>query len=151
MTGRRILTVGVFDLFHIGHLRYLQYARQQGAHLTVAVTPDALCHARKGKWPMIHEAQRLEIIHGLGCVDRAAYMPSSLELTDVAVAWIAQWGIDYVVVGGEWEGTPRWQRLTPLLAEQGISVSFAPHTNGISSTEIVASIRQGTDGARGEK
>lgn len=133
----RILSTGVFDLFHVGHLRYLQYARRQGAHLTVAVTPNALCRERKGKWPVIDEVQRLEIIRGLGWVDRAEYMPSSLELTEVAAAWIADWNIDQVVVGGEWEGAPRWQRLTPMLAERGIRVSFAPHTQGISSTEIV--------------
>ena len=87
----RILCTGVFDLFHIGHLRYLQYARRQGKRLTVAVTPDAVCAERKGKWPIIHETQRLEIIRGLGWVDRAEYMPSSLELTEVAAAWIADW------------------------------------------------------------
>ena len=133
----RILSTGVFDLFHVGHLRYLQYARRQGTHLTVAVTPDALCRERKGKWPVIDEAQRLEIIRGLGWVGRAEYMPSSLELTEVAAAWITDWNIDHVVVGGEWESTPRWQRLTVALAKRGIGVSFAPHTQGISSTEIV--------------
>lgn len=137
----RVLSTGVFDLFHVGHLRYLQYARQQGSHLTVAVTPDALCHERKGKWPVIPETQRLEIIQGLGWVDRVEYMPSSLELTDIAADWMTQWSIDQVVVGGEWEGTPRWQRLTPLLAERGIRVSFAPHTQEISSTEIVRLIQ----------
>jgi len=136
----RILSTGVFDLFHIGHLRYLQYARQQGTHLTVAVTPDALCAERKGKWPVIEEAQRLEIIRGLGWVDEARYMPSSLELTDVAADWITEWGIDHVVVGGDWEGTPRWQRLIPALAERGITVGFASHTRDISSTEIVRRI-----------
>lgn len=134
---KRVLATGVFDLFHVGHLRFLQYARLQGDYLKVAVTPDALCAQRKGKWPVIDEAQRLEIIRGLGWVDWAEYMPSSLELTDVAAAWITEWGIDHVVVGGEWEGTPRWQRLTPALAARGIGVSFAPHTQGISSTEIV--------------
>lgn len=140
----RILCTGVFDLFHIGHLRYLQYARRQGKRLTVAVTPDAVCAERKGKWPIIHETQRLEIIRGLGWVDRAEYMPSSLELTEVAAAWIADWNIDQVVVGGEWEGSPRWQRLTAALAERGIAVSFAPHTQGISSTEIVNRVLQRT-------
>lgn len=133
----RILAAGVFDLFHIGHLRYLQYARQQGTHLTVAVTPDALCAERKGKWTIINEVQRLEIIRGLGWVDHAEYMPSSMELTEVAAHWISAWGIHHVVVGGEWAGTPRWQRLIPALAERDITVAFAPHTQGISSTEIV--------------
>lgn len=138
MSNARILATGVFDLFHIGHLRYLQYARQQGAHLSVAVTPDQLCALRKGKWPIIPEAQRLEIILGLGWVDRANYMPGSLEDTDRAATWIADWNIDRVVVGGEWEGTTRWQRLIPALAQQGISVCFAPHTLGVSSTLIRA-------------
>ncbi len=134
----RILATGVFDVFHVGHLRFLQYARQQGTHLTVAVTPDALCFERKGKWPVIAESQRLEIIRGLGWVDRAEYMPSSLELTEVAADWITAWGVDQVVVGGEWAGTPRWQRLASRLVERGTGVVFAPHTQGISSTEIRA-------------
>lgn len=140
--GVRILATGVFDLFHVGHLRYLQYARLQGAHLTVGVTPDAMCHERKGKWPVIDEAQRLEIIRSLGWVDEVRFLPTSLDFTSAASQWIAVWGIKHVVVGGEWKDTPRWQRLTPALAEQGISVSFAPHTQGISSTEIVQRIQQ---------
>lgn len=139
MSDSRILSTGVFDLFHIGHLRYLQYARQQGTHLTVAVTPDQLCAARKGKWPIIPEAQRLEIIRGLGWVDQAKYLPGSLDDTDQAAFWIAEWNIDRVVVGGEWEGTCRWQRLIAVLAQKGISVCFAPHTSGVSSTLIRAS------------
>ena len=136
----RVLSTGVFDLFHIGHLRYLQYARRQGTHLTVAVTTDALCREFKGKRPVIDEVHRLEIIRGLGWVDRVEYMPGSLELTDSAAAWITDWNIDHVVVGGDWKNTPRWRRLTHALAERGISVGFAPRTIGISSTEIMARV-----------
>lgn len=142
--GKRILATGVFDLFHVGHLRYLQYAHQQGVHLTVAVTRDALCHERKGKWPVIGEAQRLEIISGLRCVDEARLLPSAFEPASLAVQWMTAWGIEHVVVGGEWEGTLRWQHLIPALAERGISVSFAPHTHDISSTKIVQRIQQRT-------
>ena len=140
--GKRILATGVFDLFHVGHLRYLQYARQQGARLTVGVAPDALCLARKGKQPVIDESQRLEIVQGLGCVDDARYMPGSLELTPEAAAWISAWDIDLVVTGAEWQGSPRWQRLSAALAERGIGVIFAPHTPGISSSAIVQRIQQ---------
>lgn len=140
--GGRVLAIGVFDLFHVGHLRYLQYARRQGNHLMVAVTPDALCRERKGKWPAIEEAQRLEIVRGLGWVDEVRLIPASLELTAAAAQWIAAWGTQQVVVGGEWQGSPRWQRLTPALAEQGISVAFAPHTPAISSSEIVRRIQE---------
>jgi glycerol-3-phosphate cytidylyltransferase len=70
-------------------------------------------------------------------------MPSSLELTEVAAEWISAWAIDHVVVGGEWEGSPRWQRLGQTLAERSIKVRFAPHTKGISSTEIIRRIQAG--------
>lgn len=133
----RVVCTGVFDLFHVGHLRYLQFARAQGSHLTVAVTRDALCAQRKGKPPVICEDFRLEIVRGLGWVDRAEFMPSSLELTEEAASWISAWNADAMVVGEEWRGTPRWDRLTPLLAQRGISVIFAPRTEEISTTEIV--------------
>lgn len=135
-----VLATGVFDLFHIGHLRYLQYARTQGTHLMVAVTPEAMVIARKKKRPVIEEAQRLEMVRGAACVDAAEYMPSSLEEPEHVVAWMRAWGIEKVVVGGEWEGSVRWQRLIPALAAHGIAVTFAPHTANISSTKIVARV-----------
>lgn len=141
----KVLVTGVFDLFHVGHLRYLQYARGKGDHLTVGVTPDALCFDRKGKWPIINECQRMEIIKGLGWVDRVEYIPGSLDFVDSAVAWIKEWDINHFVVGGDWQNTPRWQCLSPALARQGIDVSFAPHTHEISSSDIVREIQKRFD------
>lgn len=138
---KHVLAIGVFDLFHIGHLRYLQYARTQGEFLSVGVTPDAISLAVKGKRSVIPEAQRLEIIRGLGWVDHAAFQPTTTEETGAAAQWIAAWGIDHVVAGGSWAGSPRWQRLIPALASYGVSVSFAPATDGISTTDIIARVR----------
>lgn len=131
-----VLAVGVFDLFHIGHLRYLQYARAQGDALFVAVTPDRIGLNIKSKTPIIPQEQRLEIIQGLACTDKAELYPCSLEDTENAVSWIVQWGVDHVVVGGDWLGSERWQRLTPLLNAKGIRVSFAPRTEGVSTSEL---------------
>ncbi|MFD2113171.1 adenylyltransferase/cytidyltransferase family protein [Thiorhodococcus fuscus] len=141
MASNHILATGVFDLFHVGHLRYLQYARQKGTRLIVGVTPDAICLERKGRLPVIHESQRLEIIRGLGWVYQADYLPGSLDYTDDAVDWITGWGIDCVIPGGDWAGSPRWQRLTSALAMRGIDVHFAPRMHGISSSGIIAAIR----------
>ena len=106
--------------------------------------PDAIGLAFKAKHPVIPEEQRIEIIRGLGWVDEARLAPTSTEQTQAAAEGIADWGIDHVVAGGGWLGSPRWDRLIPALAERGISVSFATHTDGISTSEIVASIQQGT-------
>ncbi len=90
----------------------------------------------------------MEIIRGLGWVDSALLLPCSTTQAMGAAAWIADWGIHHVVAGGGWSGSPRWVRLTSALAERRISVGFAPHTEGISTTEIIASIRQDTENAR---
>lgn len=138
----RVLALGVFDLFHVGHLRYLQYVRRQGRHLIVAVGPDALCARTKGKRPVIPEDQRMELIRGLGWVDEVRPQPSSMEQTLVAAQWIGEWGVQHVVAGGDWEGSDRFARLIAALAERGVTVAFAPHTEGVSTTRIVGAIRQ---------
>jgi rfaE bifunctional protein nucleotidyltransferase chain/domain len=70
--GRTIaLANGVFDLFHVGHLRYLQGARAEADLLVVAVNSDASAR-RLGKGPgrpVVPEAERAEIVAGLACVD----------------------------------------------------------------------------------
>lgn len=69
--GKKIVyTSGVFDLLHIGHLRYLEAARALGDTLVVGVNSDASVHQLKGPLrPIVHEAQRAELIAGLSCVD----------------------------------------------------------------------------------
>jgi glycerol-3-phosphate cytidylyltransferase len=138
---KNILTIGVFDLFHVGHLRYLQYAKTKGNYLYVAVAPDAMVQGTKQKTPIIHEQQRLEIIQGLFCVDFAALQPESAVNAEASALWIANWNIHTVVAGGGWEGSERWQRLTAALARKNISVEFAPYAEFISSTKIVQSIQ----------
>lgn len=140
--SRRVLAIGVFDLFHVGHLRYLQYARAQGAHLTVAVTPDSISLDIKQKTPVIPETERLEIVRGVRSVDEAWLQPASTEYTEESAEWIAAWGIDLVVAGGGWQGSERWARLVPLLAAHQIAVVFAPATQGLSTTALLERIRQ---------
>lgn len=68
--GKLVLANGVFDLFHVGHLRYLESARALGQCLVVAVNSDASTRRNKGpKRPVIPQSERAEILSGLGCVD----------------------------------------------------------------------------------
>ena len=143
-TYRQVLAVGVFDLFHVGHLRYLEYAKSQGRHLVVGVTPDNICFKYKHKRPVINELERLEIVNGLRCVDQSHFIPTSTEVTEASIIWIQEWEIDLVVAGGNWKASERWQRLGKGLAEKGIDVIFAPHTVGISTTELTLRIRDNT-------
>lgn len=69
--GRTVaMANGVFDLLHVGHVRYLQDARRLADVLVVAVNSDASTRACKGPGrPVIPELERAEMVAALACVD----------------------------------------------------------------------------------
>ena len=71
LEGKRIvLANGVFDLLHVGHVRYLEAARALGDVLVVAVNSDASVRRLKGQGrPIMSAAERAELIGALGSVD----------------------------------------------------------------------------------
>ncbi len=65
-----ICTNGVFDLMHIGHLRYLEAARAMGDLLVVGVNSDASTRRLKGAGrPIVPQDERAAMLAGLACVD----------------------------------------------------------------------------------
>jgi rfaE bifunctional protein nucleotidyltransferase chain/domain len=70
--GRSVaLANGLFDLFHVGHLRYLEGAKALADVLVVAVNGDASARLQgKGPGrPVVPAAERTEIVAALRCVD----------------------------------------------------------------------------------
>lgn len=69
--GRTIaLANGLFDILHVGHLRYLEAAAEQADILVVAVNSDRSARELKGVGrPVVPEAERAELLAGLRCVD----------------------------------------------------------------------------------
>ena len=67
---RVVLAQGVYDLFHVGHKRYLEAAKSQGDILLLAVDTDERARERKGPTrPFDKLNDRLEILAGLRAVD----------------------------------------------------------------------------------
>jgi rfaE bifunctional protein nucleotidyltransferase chain/domain len=65
------LANGVFDLLHVGHVRYLEGAKELADYLVVAVNSDASTRAYKGPGrPHIPENERAEMVAALACTDR---------------------------------------------------------------------------------
>jgi len=65
-----VFTNGVFDLLHIGHLRYLEEARGLGDVLLVGVNSDRSVRDLKGPGrPITAEGERAEVLAALTCVD----------------------------------------------------------------------------------
>jgi rfaE bifunctional protein nucleotidyltransferase chain/domain len=69
--GRRIVFAnGCFDLLHVGHVRYLQAAKEQGDVLVVGVNSDQAVTALKGPGrPLLRAAWRVELVAALEGVD----------------------------------------------------------------------------------
>lgn len=69
--GHRIsMTQGVYDMLHIGHLRYLCEAKSKGDILVIGVDTDEYTKKRKGPTrPIVPERERLEMLAGLRCID----------------------------------------------------------------------------------
>lgn len=71
---RVVLCHGVFDVLHLGHVRYLQAAAMLGTKLVVSVTSDE--HAAKAPGRPVHtQAERMAMLAALDCVD--AVLPSN--------------------------------------------------------------------------
>ena len=75
--GRRLVaTNGCFDLLHVGHVRYLQAARELGDALVVGINGDASVRALKGESrPLNRESDRAEVLAALECVDFVTIFP----------------------------------------------------------------------------
>ena len=69
-----VLTAGVFDLLHLGHVRFLEEAKRacgKNAELIVIVARDVTVEKRKGEKPVMSENQRRALVEALEVVDEA--------------------------------------------------------------------------------
>jgi len=63
-----VVTSGYFDPLHVGHLEYLEMAKNLGDKLVVIINSDLQAKLKKGK-PFIKEQDRMKIVAALKCVD----------------------------------------------------------------------------------
>jgi D-glycero-beta-D-manno-heptose 1-phosphate adenylyltransferase len=102
--ARIVFTNGCFDLLHLGHIRYLEAARQLGDLLVVAVNSDSSVGRIKGPLrPINPEACRAEIVAALHCVDYVTLFdsPDPLPLIETLLPGVlvkgADWPLDKIV------------------------------------------------------
>ena len=136
--GRRVvLTNGIFDLLHTGHLFYLQKARALGDALFVALNADASTRALKGPArPVQNEEQRAYALGALACVD-AVFVFGTPRLD----AEIRALRPDIYCKAGDYT----LEKLDPgeraALEAVGARIEFMPFLPGFSTTNLIARIR----------
>lgn len=136
-SGRRLVfTNGVFDLLHVGHVRYLAQARALGDALVVAINSDRTVRELKGpNRPVFNEAERAEILAALRVVDYVVVFddvsPRSL---------IAELLPDVLVKGGDYNLDQIHGREEVEAA--GGNVISLPFVEGASTTTLIERMRK---------
>jgi FAD synthetase len=82
----KVLASGVFDLLHLGHVKFLEEAKKaggKGAKLIVVVARDSTVEESKGRKPVMPENQRRILVEALRVVDEAVLGFENLDIGDV--------------------------------------------------------------------
>lgn len=145
--GRRVvLTNGVFDLLHWGHVGYLQAARALGDVLLVALNSDSSTRANKGdSRPLVPHDDRAAVLVALRAVDYVTIFDERTAETVVATL-----RPDVYVKGGDYATDPAAATLTVdparlpearVVASYGGEVRLLPYAVGRSTSALLARIR----------
>jgi D-glycero-beta-D-manno-heptose 1-phosphate adenylyltransferase len=128
---------GAFDLLHVGHLRYLEGAKQAtgGGFLIVGVNTDPSVRALKGpRRPFVPEQERAELVAALRCVDRVVLFgePTAAALLEAIRPDLHVKGTDYTA-----ETVPE----RDLVASFGGRTIVAGDVKDHSTTDLIARLK----------
>ena len=134
-TTKLVLTNGVFDILHPGHIRYLQAARALGDRLIVAINSDRSVRAlgKAPNRPLNPELERAEVLRALACVDEVVIFD---EPDPHAI--ISKIQPDILVKGADWAEDAIIGR--DIVEARGGQVVRIPMAPGYSTTEIIKRI-----------
>jgi rfaE bifunctional protein nucleotidyltransferase chain/domain len=133
---RLVFTNGVFDLLHVGHVRYLAAARELGDALLVAINSDHSVRKLKGEArPLIGENERAEILGALRQVD---YVTVFDDISPRSL--IAALLPDVLVKGGDY-GLDEIHGRAEVEASGGKVVSL-PFVPGASTSRIIKKMKE---------
>ena len=136
---RLVFTNGVFDLIHVGHIRYLTEARALGDRLVVAINSDRSVRQLKGESrPIFNERERAEILAALRMVDYVTIFDDVSPRT-----LIAKLLPDVLVKGGDYGIDAIHGR--EEVEKAGGRVISLPFIDGASTTSIIEKMKSVSD------
>lgn len=139
-----VFTNGVFDILHLGHVTYLEAARQLGHRLVVGINDDlSVKRLNKGPERPIHpETARASVVSALRCVDAAVIFTE-----DTPLEIIRKIQPDVLVKGGDYDpdesdpSSKTYMAGSDIVRARGGEVVVIPLVDGFSTTGIVRRMR----------
>ncbi|MDB6110658.1 MAG: hypothetical protein JWR69_2408 [Pedosphaera sp.] len=131
-----VVTNGCFDLLHLGHVTYLEAARNLGDALLIGLNSDAAVHELKGPGrPVNSEADRAAVLAALESVDGVCIF------TDRAAArFLALAQPDIYVKGGDYTLDTLNQEERQIVEKAGGQIALIPFVPGKSTTGLLQKI-----------
>jgi len=139
MKKNNILIVGVFDLFHRGHLEFLKKTAAIGGDLYMLINGDELT-AKYKRRPIYSEEDRCAIIEALSFV-KAAEVTNSYDIKP----FIEKHDINVILHGDDWEHESYLKQICvteEYLAERDIKIEYTPYYKGVSTSDIIKRIKE---------
>lgn len=132
----RILTFGVYDYFHLGHLRLFKQCRRYGDYLIVAVQNGDYILKFKPEAKILYSTEeRVEILESLRIVDQV------IVYDTVSIDTLQKIEFDILALGEDHKGM-RFDIVEKWCRENGKKIVRLKRTEGISSTLIKEKLRR---------
>jgi len=133
---RLVVTNGCFDVLHLGHVTYLETARQQGEALLIGVNGDEAVRQLKGPGrPVTPEADRAAVLAALESVDGVCIFAES-----TATRFLAAAQPDVYVKGGDYTLATLNQDERRAVEQAGGRIVIIPFVPGRSTTALLKKI-----------
>jgi D-glycero-beta-D-manno-heptose 1-phosphate adenylyltransferase len=139
---RLVVTNGVFDLLHAGHVQYLAEARALGDALLVGLNSDTCTRTLKGpERPLVPQEDRARVLLALRSVDAVVIFdePTAGPLLAVLQPPLYVKGGDYALGASRQGGAPLPEE--PVVRGYGGEIRLIPYLPGRSTSGLVAKIR----------
>lgn len=142
-----VITFGTFGFGHVGHLNIFERARLiagKNGKVIVGVSSDKFNYVKKNRHPMVGQDQfdRARAVQKNQDVNTVFFE----EAMDLKIPYIKNFKVHVLVMGGDWKdrenelfGCENWQEYTQ--GPDGFEVIILPRTEGISTSEIIESIK----------
>ena len=138
---KNVYVIGVFDLFHRGHIELLRNSKSLGERLIVAINSDQFVSVYK-RAPIFAETDRLEIVRSCKYVDEV-FLVHNYDNRPI----LEKYNIDAIIHGDDWERSSYLKQIAvteEYLSSKNIDLILLPYTKGVSTFEIIKKIKSAT-------
>lgn len=134
-----VYVIGVFDLFHRGHLELLKRAKELGDKLVVAINGDEMVASYK-RLPFFNEQDRLELIKACKYVDEAFIIRKYDNRK-----YIEKYKVNLIIHGDDWPEASYMKQIRvteEYLKHNDCKLVLLPYTKGISTSDLIETIKK---------